>query len=181
MSSLQDQLLKAGLVDEKKVKKANKDKRKEQKQQHNSKDALVDEVKAAAVQARAEKAERDRRLNEQRKAENERKAVAAQIRQLIEMNSQSKGDSRGDLLGYNFTDGRKVKKIYVSAAVQQQLAKGRLAIVKQDDQYKLVPAAVADKIMQRDRSCVLSLQAATPAVDEDDPYKDYQIPDDLMW
>lgn len=81
---------------------------------------------------------------------------------------------------YNFTDGKRIKKIYVSEAIQEQLVKGRLAIVKLGDEYELVPAVVADKISQRDEGCVLSQQAATQEVDEDDPYADYQIPDDFM-
>ena len=46
--SLQEQLLKAGLTDEKTVKQANKDKRKQKKQQRHSKEAPVDEIKAQA-------------------------------------------------------------------------------------------------------------------------------------
>lgn len=180
MSSLQDQLLKAGLVDEKKAKKVKKDKRKATKQQHKSKTVAVDETKAAAAQARAEKAERDRRLNEERKADAERKAIAAQIKQLIEMNRQPKGTSGKDEVAYNFTDGKQIKKIYVSEEVQGLLTRGRLAIVKLGEGYELVPSPVAEKISQRDESYVIS-QAVAQEVDEDDPYADYQIPDDLMW
>lgn len=180
MSSLQDQLLKAGLVDEKKAKKVKNDKRKATKQQHKSKAVVVDETKAAAAQARAEKAERDRRLNEDRKAEAERKAIAAQIKQLIEMNRQPKGAGGSGEVAYNFTDGKQIKKIYVSEEVQGLLTRGRLAIVKLGKGYELVPAPVAEKISQRDESYVIA-QAVAQEVDEDDPYADYQIPDDLMW
>ena len=181
MSSLQDQLLKAGLVDAKKAKQVKKDKRKSQKQQHKSKEVAVDETKAAAAQARAEKAEKDRKLNEERKLEAERKAIAAQIKQLIEVNRQAKSERGQEESAYNFTDGKQIKKIFVSAPVQEQLSKGRLAIVKLGEGYELVPAAVADKIRQRDEACVVSQQAASQDVDEDDPYADYEIPDDLMW
>jgi uncharacterized protein YaiL (DUF2058 family) len=180
MSSLQDQLLKAGLVDKKKANKASKEKRKSQKLQNKSKAVVVDETKAAAVKARVEKTERDKQLNEDRKAAAEIKAIAAQIKQLIEMNRQSKGGG-DDAVGYNFTDGKHIKKIYVSALAQKQLANGRLAIAKLGEEYEIVPAVVADKIKQRDESVVLSQQAVNTEVDEDDPYADYQIPDDLMW
>ena len=79
------------------------------------------------------------------------------------------------------TSDKQIKKIYVSASVQTDLVRGRLAIVKLGEEYELVPAPVADKISQRDEGYVLSQQAATQEVDEDDPYADYQIPDDLMW
>jgi uncharacterized protein YaiL (DUF2058 family) len=178
MSSLQDQLMKAGLVDAKKAKQVNKDKRKAAKVQKKSKQVVVDETKLQAQQAREEKAERDRQLNAERKAEADKKAVAAQIKQLIEMNLQSKG---GGDIPYNFTDGKQIKKIHVSAAVQEQLTRGRLAIVKLGEGYELVPVPVADKIAERDESVVLSVAAAQDQMDEDDPYADYQIPDDLMW
>ncbi|NIB42055.1 DUF2058 domain-containing protein [Pseudomaricurvus alkylphenolicus] len=178
MSSLQDQLMKAGLVDAKKAKQVNKDKRKAAKVQKKSKQVVVDETKLQAQQAREEKAERDRQLNAERKAEADKKAVAAQIKQLIEMNLQSKG---GGDIPYNFTDGKQIKKIHVSAAVQEQLTRGRLAIVKLGEGYELVPVPVAEKIAERDESVVLSVAAAQDQMDEDDPYADYQIPDDLMW
>lgn len=179
MSSLQDQLMKAGLVDAKKAKQTQKDKRKAAKIQNKSKQVVVDETKLQAQQAQAEKAARDRELNAQLKAEADRKAIAAQIKQLITLNTQSKG--HGDI-AYNFTDGKQIKKIFVSAAVQNLLVRGRLIIVKLGDSYELVPFPVAEKIAERDESVVIALRTAQDAQsDEDDPYADYQIPDDLMW
>jgi hypothetical protein len=180
MSSLQDQLLKAGLVDKKKAAKVSKEKRKSQKVKHKSKQIAVDETKEAAIKVRAEKFARDKQLNEERKAAGEVKAIAAQIKQLIQMNCQSKGEGE-NVVGYNFTDGKQIKKIYVAPITQKQLANGRLAIVKLDNEYELVPAIVADKISQRNASVVLSQQLATSEPEDDDPYADYQIPDDLMW
>ena len=64
----------------------------------------------------------------------------------------------------------------------RHLARGLLAIVKLDDNYELVPAAVADKIDQRDATyLVLRNQPQDGVEDEEDPYADYKIPDDLMW
>jgi hypothetical protein len=183
MASLQEQLLKAGLTDEKKVKKANKDKRKQSKVARRSKEEIVDEAKVSAQQARAEKAERDRELNRQRQDEANKKAIAAQIKQLIEMNKVEKG--RGDI-AYNFTDDKKIKKIYVNEDLQNQLIRGRLAIVKlminDELHYELVPSGVAEKIALRNDDCIVLInEKSVDEVDEDDPYADYQIPDDLMW
>ncbi len=180
MSSLQDQLLKAGLVDKKTAKQADKDKRKAKKVQHKSKDTAIDENKLAAAKTRAEKTERDRALNEEQKAKAERKAINAQIKQLIEVNRQNKGEG-GDLIAHNFTDGKQIKKMLVSANIQEDILKGRLAIVKLGDKFELVPAIVADKISQRNSDYVLSQATKVDEVDENDPYADYQIPDDLMW
>jgi len=83
--SLQDQLLKAGLIDDKRANKIKKNKHKQTRQKQKNKIETTDEVKLAAQLAQAEKVGRDRQLNQQRKAEAERKAIAAQVRQLVEM------------------------------------------------------------------------------------------------
>lgn len=176
-NSLQNQLLKMGLVDEKRVKQAKKEKRKQVKQQ-GKKAVVADEASRLAQQVAAEKAERDRELNRQRKEEAERKALAAQVRQLIEVNRLPR---EGGEIAYNFSDDNKVKRLYVNEQMQRQLGLGRLAIVRLDDQYELVPAAVAEKIRQRDESCVILCNHPDQHSDEEDPYADYQIPDDLMW
>ena len=183
MASLQDQLLKAGLVDEKTAKKNKKEKRKQSRVANKSKQPQINASKEAAKQAQADKIQRDRELNRQKQQEAEEKAIAAQIKQLIEINSIDKG--KGEI-GYNFVDGKKIKKIYVTEKLQDQLSNGRLAIVKQDIageiQYQLVPAPVAEKISQRIADAVVLLNdKPTNDVGEDDPYADYKIPDDLMW
>ncbi len=179
MSSFQDQLLKAGLIDSKKAKKARIEKSKARKQQKNKKHVEVDEAKLAAAKALSEKVEHDRKLNLERKKAAESRAIQAQIKRLIELNRLRKYDGE-DAVGYNFTDGKSVKKMHVSSQAQQQLVKGILAIVKLGDEYELVPAAIADKIRQRDETLILSQQAASGDA-EDDLYAEHQIPDDLMW
>lgn len=176
--SLQDQLLKAGLVDNKKANKIKKIKHKQARQKQKNKVETADEAKIAAQRSQAEKVERDRQLNQQRKAEAERKAIAAQVRQLIEMNRQSRDDGE---LAYSFTDGALVKRIHVTAAQLKQLSNGRLCIVSLDEQYELIPTLVAEKIQQRDETTQILSNQSTEMPDEDDPYADYQVPDDLMW
>lgn len=179
MSSLQDQLLKAGLTDEKKVKSANKQKRKQKKQQRSGADVAVDDTREVAQQALADKAQRSRELAQQQNAEAEKRAIAAQIKQLIEMNSQSR---QGGEIAYNFSDGKHIKKLFVTQGIQDHLIKGKLAIVRLGEGYELVPSPIAEKISQRDADSVVLLNdPAADVVDEDDPYADYKIPDDLMW
>lgn len=176
--SLQDQLLKAGLVDNKKANQIKKIKHKQSKQKRKNKIENTDETKLAAQQAQMEKAEHDRQLNKQHKAEAERKAIAAQVRQLIELNRQSRDDAD---LAYSFTDGTLIKSIQVTGAQQQQLSRGRLCIIQQDEQYELIPTVVAEKILMRDGSFQVISNQTDKTPDEDDPYADYQVPDDLMW
>lgn len=181
MASLQDQLLKAGLIDAKKAKQAKKEKRKETNVARRSSEEVVDEVKQSAEQARMEKAERDRELNRQRDLELQQKAIAAQIKQLIENHRQPKNNGK-DEVDYNFTDGKLIKKMRVSPLVLEQIVRGILGVVKLGEVYEVVPRVVADKIAQRDAKFVVVANAKTESkVDEDDPYKDYVIPDDLMW
>ena len=178
--SLADQLLKAGLVDKKQVGKAKKERHEQRKKANKTKQVMLDESKLAAEQAKQEKLEKDKALNAQRKAEADQKALVAQIRQLIEVNQVDR--SRGEV-AYNFADDGKVKTIYVTDALQKQLTKGNLSIVSLDERYTLVPTGVAEKIQQRDASYVVLIndKQQTEDMDEDDPYADFQIPDDLMW
>jgi uncharacterized protein len=180
MSSLQEQLLKAGLTTKDKAVKAKSAKVKQSKINRKHKIETVDENKLAAQRALEEKAERARLLNQEKNAVAEEKATIAQIKQLIEVNTQSLGKPQ---ISFNFTDNNTIKKLEVSNEIHKHLTNGLLAIAKFDSRYSLVPKVVAEKIIERsaDYIVVLHDKAETQAVEEDDPYADYQIPDDLMW
>ena len=178
MASLQEQFLKAGLVDKNKVKLVNQDKTKQKKVERRTGTVTVDEARVAAQELQRQNAERARALNAQRDAAASQKAIAAQIAQMVKLNRQSKGN--GDV-AYNFTHGTKIDRIYVSAAVQAHLMAGRLVIVCLGGATELVPRVIADKIAERDASLVVRVKKVSHDVDEDDPYAAFQIPDDLMW
>lgn len=188
MASLKDQLLNAGLIDKSKAAKIEQDQRKQahqktakaQKQAKKSGEVVVDETKLLAEKVRQEQAERSRELNRQQREQAEHKAIRAQIKQLISLNSIDR--KRGDL-AYQFADGSKIKKIYLTKTLQDQLAYGIIVLVKFGDGYELVPKQVAEKIAQRDAACILvqNTGSTEQTVEEDDPYADYKIPDDLMW
>ena len=175
--TLQEQMLKAGLVSSKKMAKVQRTAKKSRVQAREAREA-VEENKKAQV-------ERDKLLSEQQKQAALSKEYKAQIKQLIEMNKIT--ITRGDI-GYNFTDNNLIKKVYVDKVTQSQLIKGRLAIARltaessSDSEYAIIPAVVADKIAQRDASyIVLNCELSQEAKDEDDPYADFVVPDDLMW
>ncbi|WP_305461707.1 DUF2058 domain-containing protein [Photobacterium leiognathi] len=169
--SLQEQMLQAGLIDKKKLKKAGKSSKKSRTQ--------AKEAKAVVEANRQAQLEKDKELNRARDEEAKAKELASQIKQLIEMNRLDRKE--GDI-GYNFTDGSTVKKIYVDKTMQDQLVNGRLAIARYQDGYEVIPAGVADKIALRDeQSIVVNNTVDESIVDEDDPYADFVIPDDLMW
>lgn len=170
--SLKEQLLKAGLVNKQQVKKADHEKRK-------SKTAPRTDGAAAARQQAEQKAQRDRELNRQRQEETERKALVAQIKQLIEGNRLDKWEGE---LPYNFTDGSRIKRIYVTREVQQQLIGGRLGIAKLGGRHHLVPLDVAERIRERDPARVVIPGADQgPEQAADDPYAEFKVPDDLIW
>lgn len=175
--TLQEQMLKAGLVSSKKMAKVQRTAKKSRVQAREAREA-VEENKKAQI-------ERDKQLSEQQKQATLSKEYKAQIKQLIEMNKIT--ITRGDI-GYNFTDNNLIKKIYVDKVTQSQLIKGRLAIARltaesgSENEYAIIPTVVADKIAQRDASyIVLNCELSQEAKDEDDPYADFVIPDDLMW
>ena len=171
--SLKDQLLKAGLADAKRARQADHARRQAAKGRSDE-----DSAAELARRARVEQAEKDREANRQLQLAQEQKAIAAQIRQLIERHCIARG---GDI-AWQFTDGKRVKKIRVSEPQQYQLVHGQVAIVRRGDDYELVPAVVAEKIRQRDESMIVQLNSRRVEDKiEDDPYADYPIPDDLMW
>ena len=178
MSSLQDQLLKAGLVSKDKATKAKSAKRKQAKINKKHKIETVDESKAAAEKAMADQAEKARQLNQQKNAKAEEIAIIAQIKQLIEVNQQRTGKPQ---VTFNFTDNGKIKKFEVSNEIHKHITNGLLAIARFNDQYSLVPKVIAEKIQQRSDDFIVPLNIEIEEIAEDDPYADYQIPDDLMW
>lgn len=175
--TLQEQLLKAGLVTSKKAAKVERTAKKSRVQAREAR-AAVEENKKAQL-------ERDKQLSEQQKQAALAKEYKAQVKQLIEMNRIT--IANGDI-GFNFTDGNLIKKIFVDKLTQAQLINGRLAIARllvdnnSEGEYAIIPASVADKIAQRDASSIV-LHSALSAEeqDEDDPYADFKVPDDLMW
>lgn len=175
--TLQEQMLKAGLVSSKKVAKVQRTAKKSRVQAREAREAVEENKKAQL--------ERDKRLSEQQKQAVLSKEYKAQVKQLIEMNRVMPG--RGDI-SFNFTDGSIIKKITVDKLTQTQLINGRLAIARLatqsngDSEYAIIPAIVAEKIAQRDASSIVLHSALSREVqDEDDPYADFKIPDDLMW
>jgi uncharacterized protein YaiL (DUF2058 family) len=190
--SLQDQLLGAGLVDGKKAKQISKDSRKQKKQKGKSKEVELNEAQIAALQVQQDKLERDQALNLQRKLESDKKALAAQVAQMI---SHFKFARKGGELEYNFTDNNKVKKILVTQAVYDEIVRGRLCVVRSGEVYELIPKPVAEKILERDSESVVvnnespkklkqdqGVAAPQPGVQSDDDYyAQFAIPDDLNW
>ena len=181
--SLREQLLAAGLVSKKQAQQA--DQQQKQKHHHHAKTSPKgkpgpsNEAKREAEQARAAKAARDQELNRKRQEAAEQKAKADQIRQLIADNKLPKLETDDY---FNFVDRGKVRRMAVDPQRRQQLIDGQLSIVRFEGRYDVVAPDVAERIRERNARAVVSLNdASAPVPAEDDPYKDFVVPDDLQW
>ncbi|HUM99073.1 MAG: hypothetical protein B7X12_03545 [Halothiobacillus sp. 20-53-49] len=177
--SLFDQLKKAGLVDAQKAQKAQKAKGKAQYQQVKQNTSANHEVAEHAAQALAQKAERDRALNQAREAIQAQKAREVQARQLIESNRLSAVDGA---MAYHFSDNGCVKTLYVNAETHHKLASARIRIARFDGGYALISAAAAEKLASRAAALLIARpNEAPPTPPADDYYAQFTVPDDLNW
>lgn len=184
--SLRDQLLQAGLVSQKQVEQVEQaDAKRRHTQQHQSKRKTgpSPEQQRAAQQAAAARAAtllREKEIARKQQEKVDRKARYAEIRQLIEQHRIAKPESEEH---FNFVHDARVRRIPADAALRARLAEGVVCLVRCDGRYELVPPAIADRIREREPKAVVTLGsgAETAPTDENDPYKDHVVPDDLMW
>lgn len=176
---LHEQLLKAGLVKKSKVAAAAR----EQNQQRKAKAPAAPTDTVDARQLQVDRAERDRALAAEQKAQQQQHEQRAQIRQIIE----TKRVPHGGDIAYRFVDAGAMQTIYVDAALRAQLAKGALVIVPFGGGYALLPRAAVAQIRERGGHVALdhggtTPATSTPAADSDDEhYAKFKVPDDLIW
>ncbi len=183
MASLQEQLLKAGLTTKQKTRQANADKRKKNKQkrsgvQHDA--TMQEQVKQDLAKAQSEKQAKDNALNEQKRQQLAEKEQGLRIKQIL--THQQIKNVRGDN-EYNYTFNNKIKKLLLDAITHKALVNGRLSLCGLDEITYIVTRETAEKLAELEPSIVLvqNDKVIDDQVDEDDPYADYQIPDDLIW
>jgi uncharacterized protein YaiL (DUF2058 family) len=180
-SSLREQLLKAGLVTEADVRRASQPPPRRSKRE------------AAPVPAATRSARDADALRQREKAE--RKARGAEIDQWIEQNRVAlpEGDEY-----FSFVDQRKIGRVAVNPTLRTGLTRGELAVVRHRGRYAVVPESTAAKIRARSPERVVGAapdearvevphaasDTASPAASPDradDPYRDFPVPDDLVW
>ncbi|MET0292051.1 MAG: DUF2058 domain-containing protein [Steroidobacteraceae bacterium] len=177
--SLRDQLLKAGLVTSKQVEDVERQKNRNQfRAPRDRRPPPPSPQQIAAQRAAAEKATRDAELNRKKQEKAERKAKFAQIKQLVEQNHVPRVETDDY---YNFVDGKKISRISVTPELRARLIAGSLAIVRNEGRYAFVPSEIADDIRTRIERAVIHHNKPGAAPSDDDPYKDYVVPDDLTW
>lgn len=178
---LQEQLLKAGLVKKSKVAEAA---REQVKARHGKGPVEPTQIQLDAERARAEKAERDRALAAERKAQAHVAELRAQARQII----QDRKVPRTGESEYRFTADGAIRTVLVDDDLRKKLSTGALVIVRLDDRYELLPRVAADKVRERDAGMIVldhgqgADTGAAAATSEDDAYyAQFKVPDDLVW
>ena len=204
-SSFADQLLKAGLVSESDISKADEEKKQraaQRKAKHANKGNRPSHKKTAnkkpkapvsnevanaevskvigASKARAEKAQAKKA--QQAFAEN-RRVINMKIAELLkdqpveEPQDESQGDNS---IKFSYVYEGKVRGIYVSESQQKRLAAGELAVTVIKAKTKLIPAALATPLQAIDPKRFIHI-VKQETVDADDPYAGFEVPDDITW
>lgn len=179
--SLREQLLQAGLVTEKQARQAERGKNQQRhRETKGAPPAPAPQPAKAAQQAQAAKLLRDQELNRKQQEKAARRALAAELRQLVGQLRVTRPESDDY---YNFVDGGRIHRLQVTPELRARIIAGSLCIVRCDGRYDLVPADAIERIRERHAEAIVANPAteASPAPAGDDPYKDFVVPDDLMW
>jgi len=154
MSSLSDQLLKAGLVTEEQVKKAaEKPKRKLKPKQKKA------SVKKAPKQ-QTEQSDLAKFYGERKQLENKEKQELARKKQQAAKLKKEINDKINKLISdnllnddsaeirFNFVVGTSIKYLFVTEKQQEELAEGKLAITFLASKRSLIPVEIAKQIQE---------------------------------
>ena len=179
MGSLQDQLLKAGLTTAHKAKVAKTEKRKQQKKKKKGATSNPSDLQKHIEQTKLEQQKKADELNQARLEEQKQREQVARVKQILEHHNQD--EIRGDRT-FNFTYQNKVKELEVNEKTQKALAGGRLAICVLEGQFFVLEDEPARKIAEVSEDyIVFHVEPEDKQKDEDDPYADFEVPDDLIW
>lgn len=180
--SLQEQLLASGVAKPKQAKKARRDKTKREREARRQGRQSEEAARLARDVAAAEQAkrERDLQLAEQQKQERARRESQGAAAQLIAQHGIKPVPS-DDVTPYSYSIAGKIRKLAVSAPQRQQLADGKLGIVRHAGSAKLLDRDVAQRLQALIPDQIWLVEPQDDAPDPDDPYAGYEVPDDLMW
>lgn len=180
MASLQDQLLKSGLINKQKAKQAKTEKRRKAKQKKKKGTVEVSDVQVAINKQKEQQKQQDLEKNKETQAQLDERAAHGKLIQMIAQHCEK--DYQGDI-DYHFTFEKKVKRIAINEKTQQGLINGSLAICVLNDEFYLINKEAAARLSEIDASVLVALheKAEASEVEEDDPYAEFAIPDDLIW
>ena len=180
MASLQEQLMKSGLINKQKAKQAQTDKRRKAKQKKKKGTVELSAVQIAVNEQKDQQKKQDLEKNKQEQAQLDARAAHGKLIQMITQHCEKNYQGEID---YHFTFANKVKRIAINEKTQHGLVNGSLAICVLNDDFYLINKEAAEKLREIDPSVLVSLheKVEISAIEEDDPYAEFAIPDDLMW
>ncbi len=158
MSSLSDQLLKAGLVTEEQVKKASEKPKKKAYKTH--KKTIQKKQKTEPTDLAQFYAERKKLENKEKQQAAQQKIEAARLKKenklkidkLISANLLNDDDAE---IRYNFVVGTSIKYVFVTEQQQQELIDGKLAFTFLGSKRCLISLDTAKKIKTIDASKIV--------------------------
>ncbi len=162
--SLQEQLLKAGMVNEKQVKKAQHEQKIENKKKKKKGTSSEESAIARLQKQQSEQAKQSLKLNAERNLQAQLKADQAAVKQLIESNRIPLEE--GDVPYHYVSAGGQIKRISLQQAVADKLSEGALGLALHNGDYVLLSAEAVQKVLLRDRDAILAYN--DPAEIEDD-------------
>lgn len=179
MASLQEQLLKAGLANKQSANQIRSEKRKKNKAVRKKQAAQDTTLQDELATKKAQQTEIDAQKNQVIKAQLDEKSEQGKVKQMVK---QLKIKDFAGELEYNYVLDGKVKRLLLDDINHNALVKGRISVCHVDGVIYLLPTQAAEKIALVDEKYLVLQNDNQPAdIDEDDPYADFQIPDDLMW
>ena len=181
MASLQEQLMNSGLINKQKAKQAQTEKRRKAKQKKKKGTVIASDVQLAVQEKVELQKQKDLEKNQETQEELTIRAAHGKLIQMIAQHCEK--NYQGEL-DYHFTYDKKVKRIAVTQEIQKGLIKGHFAICVLNDEFYLINKEAAGKLREIDESVLVALHDQTENETEDnqdDPYAEFAVPDDLMW
>ena len=162
--SLQDQLLKAGLVKDKPATKAKK------RPKSKANPAKSTKNRVAKENTQKQKPLADNELD---------KPVKLEIKSLLKEN---RINSKEGETPFNYAIGSQIKRCYITEAQLSKIHSGEVSIVNWNDRSYLIPSSLISQLKSLHPFLrFFSIEANDVQDKQEDEYKDHPIPDDLNW
>lgn len=194
-SSLQEQLLKAGLVTEQQVRRekargteAVRRGQKHRKAPHAVRHRTQQSTAAAVSKPTQESpartvptvAKQSEKQDKKAASPSDRKLLRARIKILLRRHRVNDAEAETP---YHFLVGKHIRRIYVTDAQHALLCQGQLVIIPFGERHYLLSLDKVGALQQLDPNLTIITHksANTTDSDTDDVYAGYRVPDDLIW
>jgi len=183
-NSLRDELLKVGLVSEKRLEKRRRPKRGKaglgNKREESSTRPPIEQTSTTTGHVlrenrrRTARFVRDPTLAGGSVAESARKALRRKIQELVQ--SERLNDAQADV-AYHFVKGKRIKRIYVTADQRAQLETGTIVIAALEGNHHLLTRQACEQLLSlAPQTVVCGGESSSEADDREHP-----VPDDINW